>query len=357
MRSPWHLRAICWLVAITGADACSHFAMDSGYGLTARTMDLADMPFSWSILSVPVGSSGLRSSKHGYVGFVAGSLGLLVEDLVFAGINDAGLTCDLNALLGTIYPNRSETLDNIGVESICRWALEGFGSVAEVKEGLKGVRWVSPLPASLLKVGAHWAIRDANGQGIVIEFLDGETQVFDDHNDKGRTGFGIMTNEPPLPWQLQGIRHLQWKQSLARPSVAMPGSWYPDERFQRIHLVKSGLPQPSSYEEAMMQTVHVLNTVTVPMGEQLGTDSGQGSGEGSGDHTQWAVIYDHKNRMVYWRSKVNQNLQRLVLSDIGLESGSPKKHMPVFSPALPWYSDAASALKPKASFSEMFSLV
>ena len=31
-----------------------------------------------------------------------------------------------------------------------------------------------------------------------------------------------------------------------------------------------------------MQAVHVLNTVTVPMGLQLGTDSGKHSGEGSG---------------------------------------------------------------------------
>ena len=33
-------------------------------------------------------------------------------------------------------------------------------------------------------------------------------------------------------------------------------------------------------KEAVMQAVHVLNTVTVPMGLQLGTDSGKGSGEG-----------------------------------------------------------------------------
>ena len=86
-------------------------------------------------------------------------------------------------------------------------------------------------------------------------------------------------------------------------AVAMPGDWYPEDRFQRIFQVKRGMPVPKSYQagrtrkltqeipadgfwirfqEAVMQAVHVLNTVTVPMGLQLGTDSGKHSGEGSG---------------------------------------------------------------------------
>merc|ERR1712217_638827 len=100
---------------------------------------------------------------------------------------------------------------------------------------------------------------------------------------------------------------------LARSAVEMPGSWYPEARFQRLHLVKSAMPKPASYQEAIMQTVHVLNTVTVPMGSQIGTDSGEG--EGLGDHTQWAVVYDHLNGTIYWRTEVNQNLQRLQLAD------------------------------------------
>ena len=51
--------------------------------------------------------------------------------------------------------------------------------------------------------------------------------------------------------------------------------------------------------------------VTVPMGDQMGTDSG--AGEGAGDHTMWGVVYDHKNVTVYFRTETNQNLQRLRL--------------------------------------------
>merc|ERR1712061_899424 len=140
-------------------------------------------------------------------------------------MNDGGLTCDLNALIfpWTKYPGNSSTLDNLGVGYICQWALEGFESVRELEQGLEHVHFFGDVD-----FGAHWALRDAQ-------------------------------------------RHLQWKQSLARPAVTMPGAWYPDERFQRIHLVKSSMPKPKSYEEAVMQAVHALNTITVPMGFQLGT--------------------------------------------------------------------------------------
>lgn len=95
-----------------------------------------------------------------------------------------------------------------------------------------------------------------------------------------------------------------------------------------------------------MQAAHTLNTVTVPMGHQIGTDSGPG--EGLGDHTQWGVIYDHKNQILYWRSEANQNLQRLRLADASLEEGSPQQLIAVEGPKLPWFNDAASELTPKA---------
>ena len=92
-----------------------------------------------------------------------------------------------------------------------------------------------------------------------------------------------------------------------------------------------------------MQAVHVLNTITVPMGSQMGTDSG--AGEGQGDHTQFGVVYDHVNATMYFRSQTNQNLQRLVLQQLSLQQGDAPEYLPV-SNSLPWFVDAAPALKP-----------
>jgi len=319
--------------------------MENTYGLTVRTMDLATNGAEFVFQTRPVGFDAVRNSKHGYFAQIDGSDAKVMGDVVYAGLNDAGLSCDLNALIfpWTKYPGNSSTLDNIGVGHFCQWALEGFGSVALLKQGLTNINFFQDID-----FGAHWALRDAQGHGLVIEFLEGKMEVYEDLNDNGKTGFGIMTNEPPLRWQQDAIRHVQWKKSLARSAFAMPGSWYPDERFQRIHFVKSGFRTPETYREAMMQAVHALNVITVPMGLQMGTDSGDGSGEGQADHTQYGVIYDHKNRTIYWRSAVNQNLQRLRLKDCGLEEGSKATIVHMFDPSLPWFSSVQPPSSPTA---------
>ena len=127
------------------------------------------------------------------------------------------------------------------------------------------------------------------------------------------------------------------------PRVAMPGSFYPDERFLRLHLVKSALPPPTSQREAIQHAAHVLNVVTVPMGAQMGTDSG--AGEGAGDHTMWGTIYDHKEKALYFRTMTNMNLQRVQLSDLKLGAGAAPKRLALDAPALPWYADAAGAFE------------
>mmetsp|Transcript_35311 Transcript_35311/g.75242 ORF Transcript_35311/g.75242 Transcript_35311/m.75242 type:complete len:348 (+) Transcript_35311:164-1207(+) len=341
-----------WLFAaglLGSCSACSHFAMENDYALTGRTMDLETISnSSWTILVEPTSDA----TKQPFLGMILQQNGTMEEDIVFAGINSAGLTCDLNALLGTKYPDPAPDKTNIQVYLFCRWALSNFTTVEEVQEGLKSVNFVEQ-HGLWAKMDVHFALRDAKKQGIIVEFLEGKTEVYTDNNDKGATGFGIMTNEPPLLWQLEAVRHLQWKKTLARSAVTMPGTWYPDERFQRIHLVKSAMGAPTSYAEAFAQTVHVLNTITVPMGDQMGTDSGKGSGEGNGDHTQWGVVYDHTNPTVYWRSFANQNFQRLQLKDLSLTKGSQKKYLAMASPSLPWFADAASALEPEKGAEEI----
>lgn len=325
---------------LLGSSACSNFVMNNDYGISVRTMDLGSIPrLGWSLLAVPAGLPGLRSSKYGYLGFAATILGVIEENYLFGGMNDAGLSCDAQTLLGSKYPDAAAGKDNMEAILLCRWALEGFATLDEIQEGLKSVQFTE----FALVGGLHWVLRDATGKGLVVEFLDGEMVTREDRND-GDSTFGIMTNEPPFDWQLKAIQHLKWKEGLARTAVAMPGAWYPEDRFQRIFQVKRGMPVPKSYQEAVMQAVHVLNTVTVPMGLQLGTDSGKHSGEGSGDHTQWGVIYDHVQKSIYWRSSSNHNLQRLKLEDV-MKSGG-KRSINADAASLPWFNDAAAAFQP-----------
>ena len=329
------LAATTTLLSVFG---CSDFIMSDSYGLSVRTMDLGEGP-TFALKTRPKGTKGvewLPPAKYGNIISVGTNVSSfpMPMDVAFAGLNEEGLSCDLHALLNSSYPKPTHTSKDLSLFHFCNYMLDSFATVAEAKSALAAGEvhlWGPPPP----QAGVHFMIRDASGHGLAVEFIGGAQQMYDDFND-GDNGYGVFTNEPPFPWQLANVKHHLWKQSLARPATTMPGTWYPDERFLRIFLVKESMPKPASYQEAVQHALHVLNTVTVPMGLQQGTDSGYG--EGQADHTHYAHIYDHKQRVLYWRHQSNLQLERVKLADV-LQT---EKSLPMFN-TLPFYQDAAHA--------------
>merc|ERR1711865_501863 len=172
-----------------------------------------------------------------------------------------------------------------------------------MKAGLKGVNFVRSSDPNF--AFGHWAFRDASGKGLVVEFTSHIMQVYDDNNDGGVTGYGIMTNDPVFPVQLKitaAIQKLEHDQKPFFPwANKMPGGWDPVARFDRIFLLKSNMPKPKNGQEAIMQAIHTLNSISVPLSEGA-------TGFYDGDRTQWSAVYDQKNRTVYWRTYNNQNM-------------------------------------------------
>jgi len=229
------------------------------------------------------------------------------------------------------------TAADLSVNFFCNWALSGHATAAQVTAALAG-DGVNVWHGLIDVGGAHFSIRDAAGGAIVVEFLAGATQV---HNDS----LGLLTNEPPYAFHVANVAHQAWKQALARPAVAVPGAFYPDERLLRLHMLRAGLPPAADRQQALMNAAALLDSVTVPPGAQPGTDTGAGGGEGAaGDHTHYGILYDHADATLYWRTRHNHNLQRLRLADARLSAGEAPRHLPLNADnGLPWYSDAAGA--------------
>ena len=265
----------CLHLALLGAaSACSDWIMDDDYGLSVRTMDLGDGP-SFSLRTQPRGhkaavAANLPPAKYGHIISVGANVShatklqqhvegtLPTDEMAFAGMNEAGLSCDLHALLNSSYPPLSTAVGkkNIMLYYFCNWALAQFDTAAAVKAALSSGDVHLWGPAAMEDDGVHFVVRDSTGRGLAVEFMDKSTLAYDDLND-GETGVGVFTNEPPFPWQLANVRHYRWKQSLARPATAMPGAWYPDERFLRVYLTKSAMPAPASYQEAVQHALRV----------------------------------------------------------------------------------------------------
>ena len=79
--------------------------------------------------------------------------------------------------------------------------LLGFAATAGDVEALLRNGTLTPHGPSIAG-GDHFVVRDATGVSLVVEFLGGVVQYTRDLNDGGVTGFGIMTNDPPIGWQV-----------------------------------------------------------------------------------------------------------------------------------------------------------
>ena len=337
------MRACLVLLAATHATACSNAAMEDAFGLSIRTEDLGDVDYEFVLVTQPRGRATVdgEKSKYGFVGFLglkgAFPMALNASQGLKAGMNEAGLSCDKQTLKPETRFAPAGTARDLDAALLCRWALESFGSVAEVEAAIAEVNVVVAKHDPEFLDG-HYAFRDRDGRGAVVEFVAGAANVYRDDND-GENSFGIMTNEPEWPWQVQNVKHAQWK--LGRkdtPALSIPGDFYPDARFLRLWLHKSTMvPRATTYRQAVADAVAVLNTVTVPRGTQPGKDAARG-------RTHWGVVWDHKNSIVYWRSESNMQLQRLRLEDADLGVGGARRHVPVESAKLPFFADASAQL-------------
>lgn len=348
---------------------CSDFYMnfsDPSFKLSGRTMDLGSST-NWTITTWPAGTSYSDYSPDGFsaaqwksVYATVGISGNWFGDdrygfysLFGDSMNDQGLSCGLLTLVGTEYEKPSPQKTNVFFGTFCLWATQNFASIAEVHDTLPDVAIWGPAI-----MGEHIILRDATGSSLVIELLDGKQHVYIDTNDgsvSATSGFGIMTNEPPFDWHLERIHYYEWQRTLARQSLPIPGNFYPDERFLRIHMIRSGMlplttpstppKTPLNYQTAFSLTTQVLNSVTVPMGEQYGTDTGDGSGEGSAaDHTMWALVRDHYNKILYWRDATNPSFRRLRFSDIDFSVGVGQQMLLLEDGD--YFIDVSHALKP-----------
>ena len=108
--------------------------MNDAYGLSVRTMDLGPGP-AFTLRTQPKGhSAGLNipPAKYGHLISVGTNVTRLqadgASDMAFAGLNEAGLSCDLHALLNSSYPQIAKGKKNIMLYYFCNWALGSFDS-------------------------------------------------------------------------------------------------------------------------------------------------------------------------------------------------------------------------------------
>lgn len=152
-------------------------------------------------------------ARYGSVGIF--SAGKTIAD----GMNEAGLSANLLYLTGTEHARIDPAKPKLSNLRMAEYVLDNFATVAEALAALQKLQVVSERALSR-EWPLHLSIADRSGDSAVVEFLDGRMVI---HRGNQTV---VMTNEPPLDWQLKNIkRYKPFGGKLAMPGG--PGSSLP----------------------------------------------------------------------------------------------------------------------------------
>lgn len=309
---------------------CTDFALTAGDGsrVNGRSMEFAQDLQSAIVLHprgekvespAPDGMGGVDwKSKYAFIG-----LNVLGLDTVTDGFNEHGLSMGALWLPGTEYQSvpKKEEQHSLEIMYVGSWILGNFATVDEVKESLgKVFIWGDKVKALGKVPPLHLSIHDAQGKSLVIEFWKGEVKLYDNEVQ-------VLTNYPTFDWHLTNLSNFVNLHALNAGQTTLdgmvlgpmgqgsgllgiPGDWTPPSRFVRIANFKSFAKKPNNAKEAVNLAIHLLNTVDIPLGDVRG----EGKGQPLGDYTQWIVVKDLTNKVLYYRTYQDQSLHKIELS-------------------------------------------
>lgn len=273
--------------------------------------------------------SGLAwTSKYAAIGANGVDLPIIVD-----GLNEKGLTG------GMLYaPTISEFQEVSPIESaqsiasyeMLLYALTNFATVDEVKEGFRKIK-VNRSPQKAFKgvIPLHLTLHDAAGKSIVIEYVGGELQVFDNPTS-------VLTNGPQFPWHLTNLGNyagLSTQEpsplklgdaSFGAPSsgggmAGLPGDFSSPSRFVRAALMKKHAPSKFTTRQQVSTAFHLLNNFDIPPG-LVSLDGAYGGGTGGYEITDWTAVSDMKNKVFYIRTHENPTIQAIAMADLDLDA-------------------------------------
>lgn len=336
-----HVAATTLSVALAGqaAMACTGIVLHAEDGTTvpARTMEFGFNLHS-DIVAVPAGTEfttlALNPDATGFsyktkYGF-AGANGF-DKPMVVDGMNSEGLYFGIFYFAGSA---ELETLTDenrghaISSEELGNWVLGQFATVEEVRQALPQLTVVGTDIAEIGGVApVHYAVTDASGDSIVIEYTKDGLRIFDNT-------VNVVTNNPSYDWHLTNLQNYIGLQAENRDEitvgtqtlkpfgqgtglVGLPGNSTSPSRFVRaVAFANTALPSETA-DDAIFEAFHILNNFDIPKGSIREENDGQTIT----DYTIWTSASDTKNLIYYFKTYETQEVQSINVGQIldGLE--------------------------------------
>lgn len=326
--------------------ACTEARLKAGDGtvVVGRSMEFAQ-PLDSNVVvqprgqervsMLPDGRDGIEwTSKYGVMYLDGFGIDIAVD-----GMNETGLS--LGALF---FPGEAQYQDMKGsrrsrtmaVNDLPLYILQNFSTVDEVKEALPRLTVVGIRTPALnnIIVPAHFSVYQPDGRGIVVEYTKDGLNIYD--------SIGIMTNSPAYPWHVTNLRNYVDLTSVNSEPITVdgvsfastgqgsglngiPGNPTPPSRFVRAAAMAYLAAKPEDASGAVTLAAHIMNTVDIP----LGTVRDFSDKESFGDYTQWIVVKDLTNRVLYFRTYDNMSLRSVDMKKFDMSEGAKRYTMPV----------------------------
>ena len=205
------------------------------------------------------------------------------------GINEEGLTIEVLWLKETKYPE-PDSRPALEVLQWIQYQLDNSQSVSEVIES-NSVVSVNSESATV-----HYLVADANGNAVSIEFLNGKMV----YHTGDRMPITVLANN-------------SYEESLSYyESVETPGEVLNLKSLNSLDRFATACSMVQAYERSPKEPVvdygfSILQEVK------------------SSEYTQWSIIYDIKNRVIYFKTLSNEKIRDVELSSIDFDCDTPVK--------------------------------
>lgn len=325
--------AAACLLCIAGANACTHITLKATDGavLCGRTMEWGHFDMEGRVIVIPRrheytgatpnGKPGLRwKSQFGVVGIDMLGKGLLSDGLNEKGLAVAVLYHPGFAEYEKYDPTRSD--ESMAPTDLAQYLVTTCATVADVRAAVEKVRMVPVVePALGVPAPIHLIVTDASGKQIVIEFLRGETTIFD-------APLGVLTNAPAYEWHITNLRNYVNLSPVAIPDrqigdldfkplgsgsgmIGLPGDFTPPSRFIRaVAFSQTARPTPDG-RETMYEMFRILDNFNVPLGAAEGSQGKDDRTTGMRSSTIWTVVWDTKSNVGYYHTQHNRRVRKV----------------------------------------------
>ncbi|XP_057300296.1 penicillin acylase-like [Hydractinia symbiolongicarpus] len=229
------------------------------------------------------------------------------------GINSEGLSVGALYLPQyTVYDNttQQDCSNMVSNVQVLNFILANYNSTAQLRHAVNGNNFPKVFGMAVFgqNFEFHYTVTDASGDALVLEYTKDGREAHDNT-------IGVTTNSPPYDFHMMNIKNyvtlskfsskdLTFSDVVFTPVgigsglLGVPGDFTPPSRFIRMASLLHFSNQPNTTDEALKLTYHLLNTVDIPKGV---AQVEVGPKEGHYDYTQWVVMKDLKNRVLYIR--------------------------------------------------------